>query len=62
MPAISSMYIAALAGRHFSTRAALGEAILALFEGEEGGVADEDGGVGVVEHAVEVGSEGKKGD
>jgi hypothetical protein len=38
------------------------EAVGALFEGEQGGVADEDGGVGVVEHGVEVGGEGEEGD
>ena len=31
------------------------EAVGALFEGQQGGVADEDGGVGAFEHGVEIG-------
>ncbi len=36
------------------------EAVGALFEGEERGVADEDGGVGVLQHVVEVGGQGQE--
>jgi hypothetical protein len=36
------------------------EAVGAFFEGKEGGVADDDGGVGLVEHGVEVGGHGQE--
>lgn len=36
------------------------EAVGSLLKGHEGGVADEDGGVGVVEHVVEVGAHGQE--
>jgi len=38
------------------------EAVGALFKGEQGGIADEDGGVGLVEHGVEVGGVGQERD
>ena len=38
------------------------EAVGALFESQQGGVADEDGGVGAVEHGVEVGGHGEERD
>jgi hypothetical protein len=38
------------------------EAVFTFFEGEEGRVTDEDGGVGLVEHAVEVGGQGDEWD
>jgi hypothetical protein len=37
------------------------EAVGALFEGQQGGVADEDGGVGAFEHGVEIGGRAGKG-
>ena len=37
------------------------EAVDALFKGEQGGVADEDGGVGFLKHDVEIGSRGQEG-
>ena len=33
----------------------------ALFESQQGGVADEDGGVGTLEHGVKVGGRGRNG-
>lgn len=39
-----------------------GQAVFAFFEGEECGVADEYGGVGLGEHPVEVGGEGDERD
>jgi hypothetical protein len=42
--------------------AGAGEAVFALFEGEQGGVANEDGSVSFGEHSVEVGGEGEKRD
>ena len=38
------------------------EAVSAFFQGQQGGVADEDGGVGSLEHGVEVGRAGQEGD
>jgi len=42
--------------------AGAGESVGTFFEGEECWVADKDGGVGLVEHAVEVGGVGEKRD
>ena len=38
------------------------EAVGAFFEGEQGGIADENGGVGFLEHGVEVGCLGQERD
>ncbi len=38
------------------------EAVGAFFQGQQGGVADDDGGVGAVEHRVQVGLEGQERD